>query len=39
MQAVVYRGKGEIFELLLGTDFYEDLKAEGYEFGPLTLGE
>ena len=29
----------EIFELLLGTDFYEDLKAEGYEFGPLTLGE
>ena len=29
----------EIFEMLLGTDFYEDLKAEGYEFGPLTLGE
>ena len=29
----------EIFEKLLGTNFYEDLKANGYEFREITLGE
>ncbi len=29
---------GEIFEMLLGTNPYADLKEAGYEFRPLTLG-
>ena len=30
---------GEIFEALLGTNPYEDLKGAGYEFRPITIGE
>lgn len=30
---------GEIFEALLGTNPYEDLKGAGYEFCPITIGE
>lgn len=30
---------GEIFEKLLGTNPYADLKEAGYEFRPITLGE
>lgn len=30
---------GEIFEMLLGIDPYEELKEAGYEFRPITLGE
>ena len=30
---------GEIFETLLGTNFYEDLKANGYEFREIIIGE
>lgn len=30
---------GEIFEMLLGTNPYGDLKEAGYEFRPITLGE
>ena len=29
----------EIFEMLLGENFYEDLKANGYEFRQITIGE
>lgn len=29
----------EIFEILLGENFYEDLKANGYEFRQITIGE
>ena len=29
----------EIFEILLGENFYEDLKANGYEFRQMTIGE
>ena len=29
----------EIFEMLLGENFYEDLKANGYEFSQITIGE
>ena len=30
---------GEIFEMLLGANPYDDLKEAGYEFRPLTIGE
>lgn len=30
---------GEIFEMLLGTNPYEDLKEAGYAFRPITIGE
>ena len=30
---------GEIFEALLGTNPYEELKGAGYEFRPITIGE
>ena len=30
---------GEIFEMLLGTNPYADLKEAGYEFRPITIGE
>ena len=30
---------GEIFEMLLGANPYEDLKEAGYEFRPITIGE
>ena len=30
---------GEIFEMLLGVDPYEDLKEAGYEFRPIEIGE
>lgn len=30
---------GEIFEMLLGTDPYADLKEAGYEFRPIKIGE
>ena len=30
---------GEIFEMLLGTNPYEDLKEAGYEFRPIKIGE
>ena len=30
---------GEIFEMLLGTNPYDDLKEAGYEFRPITIGE
>lgn len=30
---------GEIFETLLGTNPYNDLKEAGYAFGPITIGE
>jgi len=30
---------GEIFEKLLGTNPYEDLKEAGYEFRPIKIGE
>ena len=30
---------GEIFEMLLGTNPYVDLKEAGYEFRPITIGE
>jgi len=30
---------GEIFEMLLGRDCYEELKEAGYEFRPITIGE
>lgn len=30
---------GKIFEALLGTNPYEDLKGAGYEFRPITIGE
>ena len=30
---------GEIFETLLGTNPYKDLKEAGYVFGPITIGE
>ena len=30
---------GEIFEAMLGTNPYEDLKGAGYEFRPITIGE
>ena len=30
---------GEIFEKLLGTNPYADLKEAGYEFRPITIGE
>lgn len=30
---------GEIFETLLGRNIYEDLKENGYEFKPITIGE
>ena len=30
---------GEIFEMLLGTNPYADLKEVGYEFRPITIGE
>jgi len=30
---------GEIFETLLGTNPYEDLKEAGYAFGPVSIGE
>lgn len=30
---------GEIFETLLGSDPYNDLKEAGYEFRPVTIGE
>ena len=29
----------EIFEMLLGENFYEDLKANGYEFRQIAIGE
>ena len=29
----------EIFEMLLGTDPYEDLKEAGYEFRPIEIGK
>lgn len=30
---------GEIYEMLLGSNPYEDLKEAGYEFRPITIGE
>ena len=30
---------GEIFEMLLGSDPYEDLKEAGYEFRSIQIGE
>ena len=30
---------GEIFEMLLGSNPYQDLKDAGYEFRPVTIGE
>jgi len=30
---------GEIFEMLLGANPYDDLKEAGYEFRPITIGE
>ena len=30
---------GEIFEMLLGSNPYQDLKNAGYEFRPVTIGE
>jgi iron complex transport system substrate-binding protein len=30
---------GEIFEMLLGINPYEDLKEAGYEFRPIKIGE
>ena len=30
---------GEIFEMLLGTNPYADLKEAGYEFRPIQIGE
>ena len=29
----------EIFEMLLGTDFYETLKENGYEFKEIVIGQ
>ena len=30
---------GEIFEMLLGTNPYPDLKEAGYVFAPITIGQ
>ncbi|MBS6194958.1 MAG: iron ABC transporter substrate-binding protein [Clostridiales bacterium] len=30
---------GEIYETLLGENIYDDLKENGYEFGPIRIGE
>ena len=30
---------GELFTMLLGTNPYEDLKEDGYEFRTITIGE
>ena len=38
-QEYVEAKTGEIFEMLLGSNPYQDLKDAGYEFRPVTIGE